>query len=34
MQHGKYRFIAGFLVVPLAIYLLFVVWPFIQSVSE
>lgn len=32
MQHGKYRFIAGFLVVPLTIYLLFVVWPFIQSI--
>jgi N-acetylglucosamine transport system permease protein len=32
MQHGKYRFIAGFLVVPLAIYLMFVVWPFIQSI--
>ncbi|MFF2655702.1 carbohydrate ABC transporter permease [Streptomyces sp. NPDC058045] len=32
MQHGKYRFIAGFLVVPLALYALFVIWPFIQSI--
>ncbi|MFF6994543.1 carbohydrate ABC transporter permease [Streptomyces sp. NPDC008313] len=32
MQHGKYRFIAGFLVVPLALYGIFVVWPFIQAI--
>ncbi|MFD9794382.1 carbohydrate ABC transporter permease [Streptomyces sp. NPDC059070] len=32
MQHGKYRFIVGFLVVPLALYSLFVIWPFIQSI--
>lgn len=32
MQHGKYRFIVGFLVVPLGLYALFVVWPFIQSI--
>jgi N-acetylglucosamine transport system permease protein len=32
MQHGKYRFIAGFLVVPLGLYALFVVWPFFQSI--
>ncbi|MDX3850673.1 sugar ABC transporter permease [Streptomyces sp. AK02-01A] len=32
MQHGKYRFIVGFLVVPLAMYALFVIWPFIQSI--
>ncbi|MFF0446569.1 carbohydrate ABC transporter permease [Streptomyces sp. NPDC004609] len=32
MQHGKYRFIMGFLVVPLALYALFVIWPFIQSI--
>ncbi|MFF5937193.1 carbohydrate ABC transporter permease [Streptomyces sp. NPDC012508] len=32
MQHGKYRFIVGFLAVPLAMYALFVVWPFIQSI--
>jgi len=32
MQHGKYRFIVGFLTVPLGLYVLFVVWPFIQSI--
>ncbi|MFI6345903.1 carbohydrate ABC transporter permease [Streptomyces sp. NPDC050560] len=32
MQHGKYRFIVGFLVVPLALYALFVIWPFIQAI--
>ncbi|MFD4986372.1 carbohydrate ABC transporter permease [Streptomyces sp. NPDC058374] len=32
MQHGKYRFIAGFLIVPLTIYALFVIWPFVQSI--
>ncbi|WP_306184373.1 MULTISPECIES: carbohydrate ABC transporter permease [unclassified Streptomyces] len=32
MQHGKYRFIVGFLVLPLGLYALFVVWPFIQSI--
>ncbi|RDG37681.1 carbohydrate ABC transporter permease [Streptomyces corynorhini] len=32
MQHGKYRFIVGFLIGPLALYALFVVWPFIQSI--
>ncbi|MET7954595.1 sugar ABC transporter permease [Streptomyces sp. NPDC005317] len=32
MQHGKYRFIAGFLVVPLALYAIFVIWPFVQSI--
>ncbi|MEU3143103.1 MULTISPECIES: carbohydrate ABC transporter permease [unclassified Streptomyces] len=33
MQHGKYRFIVGFLAVPLGLYALFVVWPFVQSIS-
>ncbi|MBQ0825299.1 carbohydrate ABC transporter permease [Streptomyces tagetis] len=32
MQHGKYRFIVGFLAVPLGLYTLFVVWPFVQSI--
>ncbi|HCA84180.1 MAG TPA: ABC transporter permease [Streptomyces sp.] len=32
MRHGQYRFIVGFLSVPLAIYTLFVLWPFIQSI--
>ncbi|MFI9238007.1 carbohydrate ABC transporter permease [Streptomyces sp. NPDC053079] len=32
MQHGKYRFIAGFLILPLAIYGIFVISPFVQAV--
>ncbi len=32
MQHGKYRFIAGFLVLPLAIYAIFVISPFVQAI--
>ncbi|MFE5870084.1 carbohydrate ABC transporter permease [Streptomyces roseifaciens] len=32
MQHGKYRFIVGFLVVPLAIYAVFVISPFLQAI--
>jgi N-acetylglucosamine transport system permease protein len=32
MQHGKYRFVVGFLAVPLGLYALFVIWPFIQSI--
>ncbi|WP_406456155.1 sugar ABC transporter permease [Streptomyces sp. NBC_00876] len=32
MQHGKYRFIVGFLVVPLALYAVFVMWPFVQAI--
>ncbi|GAA2711068.1 MULTISPECIES: sugar ABC transporter permease [Streptomyces] len=32
MQHGKYRFIAGFLALPLAIYGVFVVSPFLQAI--
>jgi len=32
MEHGKYRFIVGFLIVPLTIYAVFVIWPFVQSI--
>jgi N-acetylglucosamine transport system permease protein len=32
MQHGKYRFIIGFLIVPIAIYGVFVISPFIQAI--
>ncbi|MFE7777237.1 carbohydrate ABC transporter permease [Streptomyces sp. NPDC057445] len=32
MQHGKYRFIVGFLSAPLALYAVFVIWPFVQSI--
>lgn len=31
MQHGKYRFIAGFLVAPIALYAVFVISPFVQT---
>jgi N-acetylglucosamine transport system permease protein len=31
MRHGKGRFIAGFLALPVALYLYFVVWPFVQA---
>lgn len=32
MQHGKYRFIAGFLILPLALYGIFVISPFVQAI--
>ncbi|GAA0467849.1 sugar ABC transporter permease [Streptomyces stramineus] len=32
MQHGKYRFIVGFLALPLAIYGIFVISPFVQAI--
>ncbi|MEU1782373.1 sugar ABC transporter permease [Streptomyces abikoensis] len=32
MQHGKYRFIAGFLILPLALYGVFVISPFVQAI--
>jgi len=31
MRHGKYRFIAGFLAAPLALYAVFVLSPFVQA---
>jgi N-acetylglucosamine transport system permease protein len=31
MRHGQYRFVAGFLVVPLALYGVFVISPFVQA---
>jgi len=31
MRHGKYPFIIGFLVVPVALYTIFVVWAYIQA---
>ncbi|MGH8940536.1 MAG: carbohydrate ABC transporter permease, partial [Actinomycetes bacterium] len=31
MRHGQYRFIAGFLVLPLALYGIFVISPFVQA---
>ncbi|MFD7507038.1 carbohydrate ABC transporter permease [Streptomyces sp. NPDC001700] len=32
MQHGKYRFIAGFLALPLILYAVFVISPFVQAI--
>src|SRR5215207_4465653 len=31
MRHGKYRFIAGFLAAPLALYVTFVIAPYLQA---
>ena len=31
MRHGQYRFIVGFLVLPLALYAVFVISPFVQA---
>jgi N-acetylglucosamine transport system permease protein len=33
MRHGKGRFVAGFLALPLALYIWYVVWPFAQSIG-
>ena len=33
MRHGKARFVTGFLALPLALYLWYVVWPFAQSIG-
>src|SRR4051794_38980260 len=33
MRQGKYRFIAGFLAAPVTLYLVFVIWPYIQTVQ-
>src|SRR2546429_85824 len=32
MRHGQYRFIAGFLAIPVALYAFFMVWPYVQDV--
>lgn len=32
MRHGQYRFIAGFLVIPVVVYAFFMVWPYIQDI--
>ncbi|MBL1103727.1 sugar ABC transporter permease [Streptomyces sp. 5-8] len=31
MRKGQYRFVAGFLFVPVALYVIFVIWPYIQT---
>lgn len=33
MRHGKYRFIVSFLALPVAIYLVFVIWPYVQAIG-
>ncbi|MEV5440215.1 sugar ABC transporter permease [Streptomyces sp. NPDC052682] len=33
MRKGQYRFVAGFLVVPVALYLIFVIWPYLQTIG-
>ena len=33
MRHGQYRFIVGFLVLPLALYAIFVISPFKRSIA-
>lgn len=33
MQHRKYPFITGFLVLPVAMYLIFVIWPYLQTIG-
>ncbi|MEU0332001.1 sugar ABC transporter permease [Streptomyces sp. NPDC006193] len=31
MRKGQYRFVAGFLLIPVALYLIFVIWPYLQT---
>jgi N-acetylglucosamine transport system permease protein len=31
MRKGQYRFVAGFLFIPVALYLIFVIWPYLQT---
>lgn len=31
MRHGKYPFVAGFLVAPVTLYVTFVIWPYLQA---
>ena len=31
MRHGKYRFVASFLAVPLVLYVFYVLWPYAQA---
>jgi N-acetylglucosamine transport system permease protein len=31
MRHGKARFVTGFLAIPVAVYLFYVIWPFAQA---
>jgi N-acetylglucosamine transport system permease protein len=31
MRHGKYPFVIGFLIMPVSLYVVFVVWPYLQA---
>ncbi|MFK4222093.1 carbohydrate ABC transporter permease [Streptomyces sp. NPDC019890] len=33
MRKGQYRFVTGFLLAPLALYLIFVIWPYVQTIG-
>ena len=33
MRHGKARFVAGFLVLPVGLYVFYVLWPFVQEIG-
>ncbi|MFF0199994.1 carbohydrate ABC transporter permease [Streptomyces sp. NPDC005017] len=33
MRKGQHRFVAGFLFVPVALYLVFVIWPYLQTIG-
>jgi N-acetylglucosamine transport system permease protein len=33
MRKGQYRFVAGFLFAPVALYLVFVIWPYLQTIG-
>ncbi|TQK51289.1 N-acetylglucosamine transport system permease protein [Streptomyces sp. SLBN-118] len=33
MRKGQYRFVTGFLLAPLALYLIFVIWPYLQTIG-
>ncbi|MGI5403508.1 carbohydrate ABC transporter permease [Streptomyces sp. CA-135486] len=33
MRKGQYRFVTGFLLAPLALYLSFVIWPYVQTIG-
>ncbi|MEV7279217.1 sugar ABC transporter permease [Streptomyces sp. NPDC093111] len=33
MRKGQYQFVTGFLFVPVALYLVFVIWPYIQTIG-
>ena len=34
MRHGRARFIAGFLALPVLLYAYYVIWPYLQAVGQ